>query len=118
MWGAMKEKKLPFSFKKIGRWWGNNPKERREEEIDFIAFANEKAIFAECKWRNAPASEDVLKDLIRRSALFPHFKMVYYMLFSKSGFTQGLKDKAAEHSELILVDVCDMFFEDYKNGDI
>ena len=28
----------PFYFQKIGRWWGNNPKEKRQEEIDILAF--------------------------------------------------------------------------------
>ena len=30
--------------KTIGRWWGPNKAERREEEIDFIAYSDESAI--------------------------------------------------------------------------
>jgi AAA+ ATPase superfamily predicted ATPase len=42
MWRALKEKTLPISFKKIGRWWGKDPNKRREEEIDFIAENGDK----------------------------------------------------------------------------
>lgn len=30
---------LPFLFKTIGRWWGNNPKEKREENKFYIFFS-------------------------------------------------------------------------------
>jgi len=109
MWHALAKGRLPFPFKRIGRWWGNNPRERREEEIDIIAFADEKAIFAECKWRNMPVGEDVLDELARKSELFKSFSDAHYMLFSKRGFTKALKDKASEQSKLVLVDSSDMF---------
>jgi AAA+ ATPase superfamily predicted ATPase len=110
MWRALKEKSLPFTFKKIGRWWGNNPKERCEEEIDFIAFTNENAAFGECKWRNAQTGEDVLNELIRKSGLFKQFMDIRYFLFSKSGFTDALKMRALENDSVSLIDVDDMFF--------
>jgi len=109
MWNALRENNLPVSFKKIGRWWGNNPKERQEEEIDFIAFKNEYAIFGECKWRKAHTGEDVLNELTRKRSMFPAFENVYYMIFSKSDFTDGLKKRASEQSEISLVSVDDMF---------
>ena len=43
---------LPVSYQQIGRWWGANPKLKREEEIDIVAYADNKAILCECKWRN------------------------------------------------------------------
>jgi len=112
MWRALKTKKLPVSFKKIGRWWGSNPKERREEEIDFIAFSGDKAIFGECKWKNSKIGEDVLSDLIRKSALLKQFKENYYMLFSKSGFTSTLKDKALNQDNILLIGLNELFSHD------
>jgi AAA+ ATPase superfamily predicted ATPase len=127
MWHALKNSLLPVAFKTIGRWWGSNITERREEEIDFIAvgadrFASDNrefapsaheagndAIFGECKWRNAPVGPDVLDDLIRKAVLLPRFKNVWYMLFSKSGFTDALKRRAAGGGNVQLVDVGDMF---------
>ncbi|WP_281258002.1 DUF234 domain-containing protein [Dethiosulfatibacter aminovorans] len=35
---------LPFLFGQIGRWWGNNPVKKRQEEIDIIA-ADDKMQF-------------------------------------------------------------------------
>ena len=111
MWRAMKEKTLPFSFKKIGRWWGNNPKERREEEIDFIAFSGEHAVYGECKWRNKKTGEDILEELTQKAGLFTEFPDTYYMLFSKAGFTSALIKKADNLKNVILISIGDMFFE-------
>ena len=114
MWRALKEKnkqKLPVSFKKIGRWWGNNPKERREEEIDFIAFSGEKAVFGECKWRSTQVGEDTLDNLIRKARLFPNFTNIHYMLFSKSMFTNALEDRVIKQGDITLIGVDDMFFQ-------
>jgi len=110
MWRALFNEKLPVSFKKIGRWWGNNPKERREEEVDFIALSGASAVFGECKWRTAPTGEDVLDDLIRRAGLFSGFTNIRYMLFSKSGFTGALRSRATSQGNITLVGVEDMFF--------
>jgi AAA+ ATPase superfamily predicted ATPase len=112
MWRLAKEKKLPFYFRKIGRWWGNNPRERREEEIDFIAFAGASAILAECKWRNAQTGQDTLDDLMRKAKLFPAFTNISYMIFSKAGFTDELRARAVEQGDIALVGLEDMFFDD------
>jgi len=112
MWRALKENLLPVSFKKIGRWWGNNAKERREEEIDFIACGGEAAIFGECKWKNAQTGEDTLNDLTAKAGLFPYFTTVHYMLFSKSGFSGALTSRAATQKNITLIGVEDMFFAD------
>ena len=109
MWRALKEKKLPITFKEIGRWWGNNPKERREEEIDFIATADDSALFGECKWRSARVGEDMLDDLVRRAGLFTGIRCVRFILFSKSGFTDALQRKAAEKGNIFLIEPDDMF---------
>lgn len=28
----------PFTFQKVGRWWGSNPLKKRQEEIELLAF--------------------------------------------------------------------------------
>jgi AAA+ ATPase superfamily predicted ATPase len=109
MWRALKEKKLPLQFKKIGRWWGNNPKERREEEVDFLALAGDSAILGECKWRSGPIDLVVLDELERKAELFPGFTDIRYMLFSKSGFSDALISLAARREDIALIDVDDMF---------
>ena len=109
MWQCLKEGETPFSFKEIGRWWGNNSKEYREEEIDFVAYSKDKAIFGECKWRNQLLGKEVLEELIRKSELFPSFKKRYYYLFSKIGFTDYVKQQAEDNEEIVLITVEEMF---------
>ncbi|MDR1319546.1 MAG: ATP-binding protein, partial [Treponema sp.] len=100
-----------FNFKALGRWWGSNPAERREEEIDILAFNGEEqsAVFGECKWRNTKTGADVLNDLVRKAELFPQFKNRQYLLFSKSGFTADIKKTAAARRDIVLISPGDMF---------
>ena len=44
------QNRLPFRFKRIGKWWGNNPLKKREEEIDIVAYDEENILLGECKW--------------------------------------------------------------------
>lgn len=98
---------LPFSYLRIGRWWGNNPKLKREEEIDILAYDQEHAIFGECKWWNQKVDMDVLKALQTKAELF-HYKEKYYYLFSKSGFTTKLIDYSKTNEHITLVTLEDM----------
>lgn len=99
--------KLPFPAGEFGRWWGNNPKKKRQEEIDLMAENGTEAIFGECKWRNEPADVDILETLQERSGLF-HYQKQSYMIFSKSGFTKKLKQCAKEEENVRLVSFEDM----------
>jgi AAA+ ATPase superfamily predicted ATPase len=98
---------LPFFFGKIGRWWGGNPKLKRQEEIDVLAFRDDAALFGECKWTNAPVDLDALRSLEERSRLF-NFKENYFYLFAKSGFTDRLESEAKERGDTRLVSFEDM----------
>ena len=96
---------LPFVFGRIGRWWGNNPEKKRQEEIDILAVDDENAIFGECKWRNEPVGNSILNDLIEKSGIFHQYKSKYYMLFSKSGFTKEIEETAALLGNVWLFDL-------------
>lgn len=95
-------KSAPFFFGNIGRWWGNNPKQKRQEEIDLMAFEGENALFGECKWTNALVDIDVLNDILEQSKLF-HYKNNYFYLFAKSGFTQQCVKRAKELGSVTLL---------------
>ncbi|HBQ64849.1 MAG TPA: ATP-binding protein, partial [Clostridiales bacterium] len=97
-----KRNALPFFVGKIGRWWGNNPKEKRQEEIDILTFRKESALFCECKWTNAPMDIDVLNDLKAQSELFPYMHK-WFWLFAKTGFTDRLIHEANNLSNVRLV---------------
>ncbi len=102
---------LPFVFGRIGRWWGNNPIKKRQEEIDILAIDQDNAIFGECKWRNELTGIGVLNELIEKSELFDKYKNKYFMLFSKSGFTKELEELAASNKNIKLVSLKNFYGE-------
>ena len=97
-----KKNSLPFLIGNIGKWWGNNPKEKRQEEIDVLAYRKDNAIFGECKWTNAFVDIDVLFDLQAQSELF-HYKNKWLWLFAKKGFTDRLIKEAEKYQNIKLV---------------
>lgn len=102
--------KLPFVFSSIGRWWGNNPIKKREEEIDIVCKNGENIIFGECKWRNEPLSMVIVEDLIEKSLIFNENNK-YYIFFSKSGFKNQVKEFAKIKTNVILIDLKDFHDE-------
>ncbi|MBQ9395084.1 MAG: ATP-binding protein [Proteobacteria bacterium] len=92
---------LPVQFTEIGTWWGANRNKKQTEEIDIVATDGNSAIFCECKWRNKTITEDVLQILIERSMLID-MQHRYYILFSKSNFSQECR-KAANRLGIQLI---------------
>lgn len=103
-----KEGKLPFIPDGFGKWWGNNPTKKRQDDIDIIGIDGNKGIFCECKFRNELFDISELNDLLDASAIFTRIEEKYYYLFSKSGFTQAVKDLAPQYN-LKLVTIDDLF---------
>jgi AAA+ ATPase superfamily predicted ATPase len=98
---------LDFSFKEIGRWWGNNPNLRTEQEIDILAYKEDQAIFAECKWTKEAVSSKILTLLMEKAEIFS-YRTKYYYLFSKSGFTADCKKVAKKNGKVRLIDFSEM----------
>lgn len=108
LWKLRLEGNVPIEFASLGRWWGNDPIQKAQAEIDIMGEQDgESALFAECKWKNEKMDLDVLETLIGRSKLFRYTK-VYYYLFSKSGFTKGCMEKAKEMGNVTLVSYADI----------
>lgn len=89
-----------FPFHKIGRWWDRN------EEIDIVAFneTTNEIIFGEVKWSNKKVGIDIYEDLKRKSLQVEWGKKSrkeYFCLFSKSGFTTQMKEKAKKERVLL-----------------
>ena len=112
LWRLLLAGKCAASFTELGRWWGTNPKTRTQEEIDIMGTDKDSALFGECKWTNDKVDLGVLETLVERSSLF-HFKRTHFYLFSKSGFTKGCIDKAAELGNVSLVSYGDMLREGF-----
>lgn len=100
---------LPILFTSIGRWWGTNPVTHGQEEIDLVANDRKDYIFGECKWRNEKLDLSVLRELKTKADIFSKNRNnTYYFLFSKSGFTDAVKNEVKADNSVILVDLSDI----------
>ena len=84
--------KMPFFAENLGRWWGNNPVLKKQEEIDLLALDDENALICECKYTKEKFDEKQLKDL-QDSALCINRANKRYMIFSKNGVSLGVASK-------------------------
>lgn len=108
LWKLLLDGNSPVEFSELGRWWGNDPIEKKQTEIDIMGEQDKQtALFGECKWTNEKVDLGVLETLIKRSNLFSYVNVHLY-LFSKSGFTKGCIDKANELGNVSLVTYSDM----------
>ena len=105
-----KQRKLPFRFSKIGRWWGsvtkieNGKKTAISTEIDIIATdkSEKNFIIGECKFRHELFDTAELRKLEAKIALTGE---TYYYLFSLSGFTDTVTKIATNEKKLFLINV-------------
>lgn len=65
-------------------------------------------LIGSCKFRNEPIGIDELELLKKYAAVFGKGKIYHYYIFSKGGFTEGLK-AAAEKGEVKLITLDDMY---------
>ncbi|MDD2400684.1 MAG: ATP-binding protein [Clostridia bacterium] len=108
LWKLNKKGEAALTFTSLGRWWGNDPKNKCETEIDIMGTADDKsAIFCECKWTNEKVNTAILNTLISRSKLF-HYTNIHLYLFAKTGFTKGCIDKAKELGNVALINFADI----------
>ena len=105
-----KKKRLPFVPHSIGRWWGANPKTKKQDDIDILALNKngDSAIFCECKFKNSAFDMKEYDDLICASQVFTKPEKRYYYLFSKGGYTKAVRERAVKDGT-VLVSVDDLF---------
>lgn len=103
--------RLPFLATEFGRWWGTDPQEREEADIDLIAASKPEraALFCECKWRNDFKETEAIATLERRSRLVGKFKSRTYALITKNPTSEATRAKAAQRGDLILASAKDLF---------
>jgi len=104
---------------KVGSWWGpalnelRAKGERASEEIDVVGLRRGRvSLVGECKWANKPISVSLLGEVDRyklpalwQSGAKPRADGPLIVLFSRSGFTDGLRAAAAENEKLRLVEL-------------
>lgn len=97
---------LPILFTSIGRWWGTDPTDRSQVEIDLIASEGNDYLICECKWKNERLDLPVLSKLRKKADVFRRDrKNTWYFLFSKSGFTDAVREEAKKLGDVILIDI-------------
>ena len=98
--------KLPILFSSIGRWWGTDPKKKKEVEIDLIAQDGNDYLICECKWQNEKVDCNVLNSLQEKANVFNKNKgQTWFVLFSKSGFSKSIKETAENNKYILLYDL-------------
>ena len=99
-----KQRKLPFIPFSIGKWWGNNPLIKAQDDVDILAFdkTGKKVLLCECKFRNKPMPMEEYDDLVMAAEMFKNAEEKYLMFFSKSGFTESVKERAARENAVLL----------------
>ena len=111
--------KLPFPVSAIGEWWGAHPLRKKEIQLDIVACGakgnNDRSgrqfIIGSCKYKNEEIGTDEL-NLIRdyASAFTTGDDTCAYYIFSKSGFTKGLKELEAE-GQVTLIGLPELYEE-------
>lgn len=103
LWTLLLKNKAAIPFTDLGRWWGTNPKTKKQVEIDIMGTSDKNTVlFGECKWTNEKVDLGILETLIERGNLF-QYKNKYFYLFAKTGFTKGCIEKAKESGNVFLV---------------
>lgn len=90
-----------FPFERTGKWWNKN------EEIDLVAVNQNtnQILFGECKWTEKPLGTNIFGDLKKKAKMVEwnmENRKEYFMLFSKSGFTDEMI-KIAREEKVILI---------------
>jgi hypothetical protein len=83
-----------FLPERIESWWSGEAK----LNVLTIHQAEKTALVGECKWSVNPVRTNILEDLKRRTGAMAQesgIENIQYVLFSHKGFTDALKEQAA-----------------------
>lgn len=99
-----------FQLVDIGQWWGTDSVEKKQVQIDLVGstYNKNEYLIGSCKYRNEAIGIDELDLLRKYAAVFGKGKKYHYYIFSKGGFTEGLK-ALADKGEVKLVSLDDMY---------
>ncbi|MDD3252044.1 MAG: ATP-binding protein [Lachnospiraceae bacterium] len=105
-----KKRALPFVPAAIGKWWGNNPKIRAQDDVDVLAFNKNKTevLFCECKFTNKAMPMDEYDDLVIASESFSENIKKHFIFISKGGYTKPVQERAKKEG-VVLLTIDDLF---------
>lgn len=103
-------KDLPVELNEIGQWWGTDPVQKKQLQIDIVGTPAEgrSYLIGSCKYRNEKIGLDELELLHGYAAAFGKGDRYHYFIFSKGGFTDALLD-AQTRGEVTLVTLDEMY---------
>ena len=101
---------LPIILSDVGQWWDTDSKAKKEVQIDIVGspVEGDEYIIGSCKYRNDPIGVDELELIKHYADVFGKGKKYHFYIFSKSGFTKGLKE-LGDQGEVKLVTLDDMY---------
>ena len=104
------EENLPILLSEVGQWWGTDARKKKEVQIDIVGTPAEgkEYIIGSCKYKNEVIGVDELELLREYAAVFGYGTKYHYYIFSKSGFTEGLR-QLEERGEVKLVSLEEMY---------
>lgn len=100
--------KLPFFAEEIGRWWGNNPITKKQDEIDIVVQDKSNAILCECKYTQDPFDEKELFDLLDSTPCIKRDNL-YFWIFSRNGVSSGVHKKIKSLNHYKVITAKDLF---------
>ena len=99
---------LPFDLAEVGQWWGTDPREKKQVQIDIVGVpvqeANQKVseyLIGSCKFKNEKIGIDELELLENYARVFAKGNKYYYVIFSLGGFTEELMSVAEERNVML-----------------
>ena len=100
---------LPFDLAETGQWWGTDPREKKQVQIDIVGVpvqeTNQKIseyLIGSCKFKNDKIGMDELELLERYAMVFAKGIKYHYVIFSLGGFTDELLSAARERNVMLL----------------
>ena len=112
-----RQNELPFTPTRVGAYWSSDYSDDNKIDIVAVDQQNQRLFIGECKYQGQPVDVGAYQLLKEKTAKVTELRkafadyQVIYGVFSKSGFTQELKDIAAENTNLWLIDEDYAFFE-------
>lgn len=108
-----KAQKLPFRYRKLGRWFGKTTVRdttsktglrMAETEIDLIAVSrqNKEYLIGECKYHTQPFRYSEYLDTRAKLTSQKQNAEFYYALFSESGFDEKIQEMVRQDDHLLL----------------
>ncbi|MCD8231599.1 MAG: ATP-binding protein [Clostridiales bacterium] len=100
----------------VGTWWGTETvysasgKYQQSADIDVVGISDidKSAVLGECKFKNEKTDKGVYDNLLRRSAAInTKYRIVKYLFFSLSGYTEWVR--SMESDTIILLTLNDLY---------